>query len=207
MTCKLSMAMLWCTSSVILFLVCFIHGISAAIYGVSAGFQQSTYTKAIFTDLTASKLGVGCHSGTCPRLEDCYSALRFIDDHLEEQRWELVRNARNRELGNPSTRDRKLSQSRFRLPAAISHGSCLIIINIYFASFHDYYHCGDPERSPLQLSTEQYFHIWEESVQFATTKILEGCVSIGSWGSAFAKVDIDDMCDLDFLFKVTSTSM
>ena len=75
--------MIWSTSSVVLSLVCYIHGTSAAIYGVSAVFQQSIYAKIISTELTASDLKIECHRVAHPNLEDCYSALRLIEIQLK----------------------------------------------------------------------------------------------------------------------------
>jgi hypothetical protein len=197
--------MLWSTSSLLLFLVSNLHVVNASWWT-----KKSRLEEALHTDLEKDlDLWVVCRPATYPsilQIEDCYSALRFIDGNLKEQQWELIRNAPNRELGNPSEMNRVLGHDRFRLPAAVSHGSCLIAVDVHLGFSDDQDTRGEPRRPQIQLTTKQYFHIWGKSVKYATTEILTQCVRGSKRGYADASVMIDHEGKLDYSFEIFSPS-
>jgi len=109
-----------------------------------------------------------------PRILDCHNALKMIDKNLKEQQWELVRDVRNRELQTPSRTDKVLGRGRFRLPAAIFSGGCLIMVDYHIHDFNKVEPVPEPQ---FQLSTMQYFHFWGERVKNSVSQIITRCVA------------------------------
>jgi hypothetical protein len=193
--------MLWSASSLLLFCICYIHGIRADWWTTT-----STLNEAIFTEVDPL---IGCQPVSDPNLlhiEDCHSALQVIADNLREQQWELVRNAPKRELRSPSKPDGALDQGRFRLPAEISYGRCAILVNLRLGFYDENKTRIEPERPLLQLTTKQYFYFWEESVPHMTTEILTRCARTGNGGMARASVTIDSLWQLDFTVRILGIS-
>jgi hypothetical protein len=204
--------MLWRTSSLLPFLVCYFHRVSAV-------FDASTLEEALYAN---SEPEIYCDqptNNTLFRIEDCYGALEMIARNVNESKCELIRNVPHRELRNPSRMDRVLGQGRFRLPAEINYESCVIRVTVHRSVVDnellaeearvtiskDEYNSLDqpqPEIHVLQLPTKQYFHIWEIFVPYTTTEVLERCVEHGSQGWAISESTIKQTRRVDFVVDV-----
>jgi hypothetical protein len=117
--------MIWRTASLLFLLVCYLHGVSAA-----SSTQKSTLEDAIYADLEPKIICNSSIDHRPLRIEDCYSALSLMADKVNQSKWELVHNGRDRALRQPSRMDRALSQGRFRLPADIRYESCVIRVEL-----------------------------------------------------------------------------
>ena len=117
--------MIWRTSSLLLLLVFYLHGVSAV-----SSTQKSTLEGAVYTDLEPEIICDSCIDHGPLRIEVCYSALSLMADNVNQSKWELVHNVRDRALRKPSRMDRALNQGRFRLPADVRYQSCVIRVDL-----------------------------------------------------------------------------